>query len=84
MQRQSQRLIKWLNFGRRNPGLLAGVLMLLPFLLFALLPAVFASHDPIKTSIRELYTRRMPSIFLAPTNWGAMSIAGWSMARAYL
>ncbi len=56
MQRQSQRLIKWLNFGRRNPGLLAGVLMLLPFLLFALLPAVFASHDPIKTSIRELYT----------------------------
>lgn len=46
---------KWLRLGARNPGLLAGALLLLPFLLFALLPEVFATHDPIKTSIRELY-----------------------------
>ncbi len=46
---------KWLRLGARNPGLLAGALLLLPFLLFAVLPEVFATHDPIKTSIRELY-----------------------------
>ena len=44
------------RFCRANPGLTAGALLLLPFLLFALLPEVFATHDPIKTSIRELYT----------------------------
>ncbi|MDE2776435.1 MAG: ABC transporter permease [Chloroflexota bacterium] len=48
-------LRKWLRLGRRNPGLAAGAALLLPFLLFALLPEVFATHDPIKTSIRELY-----------------------------
>ena len=48
-------LIKWYKLGLQNPGLLAGFLLLLPFLLFALLPEVFATHDPIKTSIRELY-----------------------------
>lgn len=47
---------KWINRARRNKGLYFGVLLLLPFLLFALLPNVFATHDPIKTSIRELYT----------------------------
>lgn len=45
-----------LRQARRNPGLLAGLLLLLPFFLFALLPGVFATHDPIKTSIRELYS----------------------------
>ena len=39
----------------RNPGLVAGIGLLRPFLLFATLPTVFATHDPIKTSIRELY-----------------------------
>ena len=41
---------------RKNPGLVAGALLLLPFLLFALFPDLFATHNPIKTSIRELYT----------------------------
>jgi len=56
MWRQDQRLKEWLQRARRNPGLLAGFFMLLPFLLFALLPDVFATHNPIKTSIRELYS----------------------------
>ena len=56
MQRRYVRMSKWLNLGIQNPGLLAGFLLLLPFLLFALLPEIFATHDPIKTSIRELYT----------------------------
>ena len=47
--------LKQAQFYRRSPGLLAGLLLLLPFLLFALLPGVFATHDPIKTSIRELH-----------------------------
>ncbi len=46
---------KWRRLGAQNPGLLAGITLLLPFLLFALLPEIFATHDPIKTSIRELY-----------------------------
>ena len=41
---------------KKSPGLSAGSLILLPFLLFAALPELFATHDPIKTSIRELYT----------------------------
>ena len=48
-------LKRWYRLSRANPGLLAGALLLLPFLLFAALPTVFATHDPIKTSIRELY-----------------------------
>ena len=56
MQRLDKRGRKQLAFAKANPGLLAGFLLLLPFLLFALLPGVFATHDPIKTSIRELYT----------------------------
>lgn len=47
--------LKQVQLHRRSPELLAGLLLLLPFLLFALLPGVFATHDPIKTSIRELY-----------------------------
>ncbi len=47
--------LKQIQLHRRSPELLAGLLLLLPFLLFALLPGVFATHDPIKTSIRELY-----------------------------
>lgn len=49
------RVKKWLRLGGQNPGLAAGAALLLPFLLFALLPGVFATHSPIKTSIRELY-----------------------------
>lgn len=47
---------KWIKLGAQNLGLAAGALLLLPFLLFALLPTAFATHDPIKTSIRELYS----------------------------
>ena len=55
--RQIQQLAaKQAQFYSRNRGLLAGLLLSLPFFLFALLPGVFATHDPIKTSIRELYT----------------------------
>ena len=46
--------LRQIQFYRRHRGLLAGLLLLLPFLLFALLPEIFATHDPIKTSIREL------------------------------
>ena len=56
LQGRAIRIRRWIELGARNPGLAAGVAMLLPFLLFALLPEVFATHDPIKTSIRELYT----------------------------
>lgn len=56
VQARDGMLRKWLRLGRQNPGLAAGAMLLLPFLLFALLPEVFATHDPIKTSIRELYT----------------------------
>ena len=56
MQRQTRRFQNWIKLGKQNPGLFAGLVLLLPFLLFALLPHVFATHDPIKTSIRELYT----------------------------
>ena len=45
----------WARLGAQNPGLVAGIALMLPFLLFAALPTVFATHDPIKTSIRELY-----------------------------
>lgn len=55
MQGRASRIQRWIRLGAQNPGLAAGVLLLLPFLLFALLPEVFATHDPIKTSIRELY-----------------------------
>lgn len=54
-KRLRKRAKKLLRLGGQNPGLAAGAALLLPFLLFALLPAVFATHDPIKTSIRELY-----------------------------
>ena len=50
------RIKKWRRLAVQNPGLMAGFLLLLPFLLFAALPGVFATHDPIKTSIRELYS----------------------------
>lgn len=56
MRQIRQFAVKQARFYNRNRGLLAGWLLLFPFLLFALLPEVFATHDPIKTSIRELYT----------------------------
>ena len=56
MQDARRRIAKWARYCRRNPGLVAGLALMLPFLLFALLPGVFATHNPIKTSIRELYT----------------------------
>jgi peptide/nickel transport system permease protein len=45
---------------RKYFSLAAGILLLLPFVLFALLPDVFSTHDPIKSSIRELYTPPSP------------------------
>ena len=56
MQSRFSGLKMWTRLGAQNPGLVAGAALLLPFLLFATLPAVFATHDPIKTSIRELYS----------------------------
>lgn len=53
--RDERLLARLVYFCRANPGLTAGFLLLLPFIFFALLPGVFATHDPIKTSIRELY-----------------------------
>lgn len=53
--RDERLLVRLVYFCRANPGLTAGLLLLLPFICFALLPGVFATHDPIKTSIRELY-----------------------------
>ncbi len=51
-----QGLMTFFLLCKKSPGLSAGSLILLPFLLFAALPELFATHDPIKTSIRELYT----------------------------
>lgn len=56
MYRIRQFIVQQIQFYNQNRGLLAGMLLLLPFFLFGLLPEVFATHDPIKTSIRELYT----------------------------
>ncbi len=53
--REDRLVAKLTRFCRTNPGLTVGVLLILPFVFFALLPGVFATHDPIKTSIRELY-----------------------------
>lgn len=55
---------------RANPGLTAGIVLLLPFLLFALLPDLFATHDPIKTSIRELYAPPSPEHFFGTDELG--------------
>ncbi len=55
---------------RANPGLTAGIALLLPFLLFALLPDLFATHDPIKTSIRELYAPPSPEHFFGTDELG--------------
>lgn len=55
MRRRTSDLKNWTKLGARNPGFLAGIVLLMPFLLFAALPTFFATHDPIKTSIRELY-----------------------------
>lgn len=60
----------WYTLGRRNPGLLAGFLLLLPFLLFAALPSLFSTHDPIKTSIRELYRPPSPDHFFGTDELG--------------
>ena len=56
MQSRFSGQTNWIRLGARNPGLLTGIALLLPFLLFAALPSIFATHDPIKTSIRELYS----------------------------
>ena len=54
----------------QNRGLLAGLLLLLPFLLFALLPGVFATHDPSKTSIRERYSPPNADHFFGTDEFG--------------
>lgn len=54
----------------QNRGLMAGLLLLLPFLLFALLPGVFATHDPSKTSIRELYSPPNADHFFGTDEFG--------------
>lgn len=58
------------RFYSRNRGLLAGLVLLLPFLLFVLLPGVFATHDPIKTSIRELYSPPSADHFFGADEFG--------------
>ena len=58
------------RFYSQNRGLLAGLLLLLPFLLFALLPGVFATHDPSKTSIRELYSPPNADHFFGTDEFG--------------
>ena len=45
-------------------------MLLLPFLLFVLLPGVFATHDPIKTSIRELYSPPSADHFFGTDEFG--------------
>jgi peptide/nickel transport system permease protein len=42
-----------IRFWRRYGALLAGVLFLLPFVMFAVVPGTFAQYDPIKTSVKE-------------------------------
>lgn len=54
----------------QNRGLMAGLLLLLPFFLFALLPGVFATHDPSKTSIRELYSPPNADHFFGTDEFG--------------
>lgn len=44
-----------IELGRLHLGLVFGGLLLLPFILFALAPDLFATHDPLKTSVSELY-----------------------------
>jgi len=61
---------KWYTLSRQNPGLVAGFLLLLPFLLFAALPSLFSTHDPIKTSIRELYRPPGPDHFFGTDELG--------------
>lgn len=58
--------------GRRAPwfNLLLGVLLLLPFALFAITPQIFATHDPIKTAIRELYQPPSPEHFFGTDELG--------------
>ena len=70
MRRSRMSISKWAALFRANPGLTAGIALLLPFLLFALLPEVFATHDPIKTSIRELYAPPSPEHFFGTDELG--------------
>ena len=70
MRRSRLSISNWAAFSRANPGLTAGLALLLPFLLFALLPNVFATHDPIKTSIRELYAPPSPEHFFGTDELG--------------
>jgi len=60
----------WYILGRRNPGLLAGFLLLLPFLLFAALPSLFSTHDPITPSIPEVYRPPSPDHFFGTDELG--------------
>ena len=70
MRRSRMSISKWAALFRANPGLTAGIALLLLFLLFALLPEVFATHDPIKTSIRELYAPPSPEHFFGTDELG--------------
>lgn len=49
--RPSRRRVRW----RRYMPLLLSSLLLVPFVLFALFPGLFASHDPIKSSVRDAF-----------------------------
>ena len=65
-------------FVRRQPGpLIAGVLLLTPFLLFCIVPGLFAPHDPLRIEAIPLEGPRARTGW-APTRWVATCSAAAS------